>query len=102
MAKLGIHLQDGFDGDEVVVKVDGKVRLQRDGVTTRRVLGLAEHVELEVADGPLALEVAIPNRGLERTIAAEARGELHLGVSIAHGGEAELRLILRDTPFGYG
>lgn len=99
MARLGIHLQDGFTGDEVVVKVNGEERLRREDVRTKRVLGLAERVELEVDDGPLSVEVSAPNRGLEKRIELEASDEAHLGVSLTNG---EIRVISRKTRFGYG
>lgn len=99
MARLGIHLQDGFNGDVIVVKVNGEERLYREGVRTKRVLGLAEHVELDVEDGPLSVEVSVPNRGLEKCVELEASGEAHVGVSLS--GD-EIRVISRKTRFGYG
>ena len=99
MARLGVHLQDGFSGDEVVVKVNGKERLRRSAVSTRRVLGLAERAEIEVEDGPLSIEISVPNRGLEKCVEIEASGEVHLGASLAGDG---IRVITRDKPFGYG
>ena len=99
MAKLGVHLQDGFSGDEVVVKVNGEERLRRSAVSTRRVLGLAERAEIEVEDGPLSIEISVPNRGLEKRVEIEASGEIHLGASLAGDG---IRVITRDKPFGYG
>lgn len=99
MARVGIHLQDGFTGDQVVVRVNGEERLRRDDVRTRRVLGLAEHAELDVDDGPLSIEVSVPGRGLEKRLELEASGEVHVGVSLA--GD-DVRMITRKTPFGYG
>ena len=99
MARLGIHLQDGFTGDEVVVKVNGEERLHRQEVRTRRVLGLAEHVELDVADGPLTIEVSLPARGLTRHLELTAEGEVYIGISLTGG---ELRMITSKKQFGYG
>lgn len=99
MAQIGIHLQTGFDGDEVVVRINGEERLRRDGVRTRRVLGLAEHAELEVEPGLLAVEIWVPGRGLEKHLDVEAGDEIYLGISLTDG---EIRVISRKTPFGYG
>ena len=99
MARLGIHFQDGFTGDEVAVRINGEERLHRDGVRTRRVLGLAEHAELAVDDGPLAIEISVPRRGLEKRIQLEASDEIYLGVSLTGN---DLHVIIRKTPFGYG
>ena len=99
MAKLGLHLQEGFTGEEVVVRVNGEERLRREGVRTRRVLGLAEHVELDVDDGPLSIEVSVPARGLEKRIELEADDKVYVGISLSGG---DLRVITRKTAFGYG
>jgi hypothetical protein len=99
MAKLGIHLQDGFTGDEIAVRINGEERLHHDGVRTRRVLGLAEHTELAVDDGPLSIEISVPTRGLEKRIELEASDEVHLGVSLTGN---DIQVITRKTPFGYG
>lgn len=99
MAKLGLHLQEGFSGDEIAIKVNGKERMRREGVRTRRVLGLAEHVELDVEDGPLSIEISMPARGLDKRVDLEASDEVYVGISLA--GD-DLRVITRKTPFGYG
>lgn len=99
MARLGLHLQEGFAGEEVVVRVNGEERLRREGVRTRRVLGLAEHVELDVDDGPLSIEVSVPARGLEKRIELEADDEVYVGISLT--GD-DFRVITRKKPFGYG
>jgi hypothetical protein len=99
MTRLGIHLQGGFDGEEIVVKINGEERMRRAGVRTRRALGLAEHVELDAGDGPLAIEISVPTRGLEKRIELEPSHEVYLGVSLTAG---DIRVITRKTPFGYG
>jgi hypothetical protein len=100
MGKLGIHLQNGFDGDEVVVRVNGNELMRRNDVRTRRILGLAAHEEFEVGDGPLSLDVSIPGRGVEKHIELDEGGnERYVGLSLEDG---DLRVIQRSTPFGYG
>ena len=99
MTRLGLHLQEGFTGEEIVVKINGEERLRRKGVRTRRVLGLAEHVELDVAGGPLSIEVSVPARGLKKCIELEASDEVYVGISLT--GD-DLRMITRKKPFGYG
>lgn len=48
MQELLIILQDGFNGDEVAITVNGKeARYDRD-VTTRALLGMAEEVSVEL------------------------------------------------------
>jgi len=99
MAKLGIHLQNGFDDDEVVVKINGEERMHRHGVRTRRVLGLAEHTQLEVGEGPITVEVSVPNRGMEQVVEVQPGEEMNLGVSITADG---IRALAHNRRLGYG
>jgi hypothetical protein len=99
MAKLGIHLQNGFDGDEVVVTAGGEELMRRENVSTRKMLGLAGHEEFEVAAAPLSLHVSIPGRGVDERIELEPGEERYVGLSLVDG---ELRVMKRGKPFGYG
>lgn len=99
MATLDIHLQEGFEGEEVVVRVDGEERLRRDAVRTRRALALAEHVSFDVDAGPRIVEVSIPTKSIEKRLEVEVRDRLYIGLGLA--GD-ELRVRIRDKPFGYG
>src|SRR5258706_8256545 len=64
MAQLRIDLQDGFQDDDVVVKVDGEERLRQAGVTTKKVLGLAGSVTVDVPEGQRSIELSVPSRGV--------------------------------------
>jgi hypothetical protein len=98
MAMLGIDLQEGFEGDEVVVKVNGEELFRSADVRTRRAAGLATHARFTVDDGPLSIEVSVPSRGIEKRIDVDARDRLFLGLSIT--GD-DVRVIQRSQPFGY-
>lgn len=99
MAKLGIHLQNGFDDDEVIVRAGGHQLMRRKNVSTRRMLGLAAHEEFDVSGEPLSLHVSIPGRGVEEEIELEAGEERYVGISLDGG---VLRVMTRRKPFGYG
>jgi hypothetical protein len=99
VAKLGIHLQNGFDDDEVVVTIDGEERLHRHGVRTKRLLGLAEHTQIDVADGPISVTVSVPNRGLKHVMQIEPGTERNVGISITPDG---IRTMAQNERFGYG
>jgi len=96
---LDIHLQEGFEGDEVVVRIDGEERLRRDAVQTRKALALAEHVTFEVAAGQHVVEVSIPARGIEQRIDVDVADKLYVGMGLK---DNELRVRVRDKQFGYG
>ena len=98
MASLCIALQDGFEGDPVVVKVNGKEVFKQDNVKTRRQIGKAASFELKIEDGPAKVEVSVPLKDLSETIALKVSGEVYLGVSLAEG---KIEHKLSSGPFRY-
>lgn len=76
---LRIVLTDGFDGDEVVVRVQGD-DVFHDVVRTDQRVGVARAVDPVPRDGPVRVEVELPGRGLAAT--AEA-GTAHSRVEVA-------------------
>lgn len=98
MPVLRVDLQEGFDGDEVIVRVDGH-EVRRDGVTTAEAVGYAGSVEVEVDDGTTAnVAVDVPTRGLGARTAAAVAGDVYVGASIAGG---DLALVVSAEPMGY-
>ncbi|PBC66140.1 hypothetical protein BX265_8535 [Streptomyces sp. TLI_235] len=64
MSTLRIALQEDFQGEHVVVAVDGTVVLDDPSVHTRRQIGLARSLEVPVKGNRVTVEVAI--RGGQR------------------------------------
>jgi hypothetical protein len=77
MALLHIALQEGFTGDDVVV------RAQED-VTTRLQIGYADSFEVRV-EGEVKIEVLLPLKSLSETIMLQVPPTEYLGVSINEG-----------------
>jgi hypothetical protein len=77
MALLHIALQEGFTGDDVVV------RAQED-VTTRLQIGYADSFEVRV-EGEVKIEVLLPLKNLSETIMLQVPPTEYLGVSINEG-----------------
>ena len=100
MATLQIDLQDGFVGDDVVVRIDGGEVYRKTGVRTDLRLGLADSFRAPVPSdpGPVEVEVAIPARKLVRTLEIRAHDHPHIGVSISDGC---LELRPSAVSFGY-
>lgn len=98
MSKLRVDFQEGFAADEVDIKVNGRDSFHKEGVTTRRMIGLATSSEVEVPDGPLKVEIEVPTKNLSKKILLNSPDSAHLGVSIQGG---ELKLIVSRKPFGY-
>ena len=95
MPTLTIDLQDGFAGDEVIVRLNGREVSRLTDVRTKRTLGLAKSLEVTAPDGPVTLEIEIPAKQARGT--TEVR-EPHVGVSLRG---SDVRFIANEKPFGY-
>jgi hypothetical protein len=98
MFKLRVDLQEGFTGDAVNVKVNGRDALSKNGVTTKRMLGLATSSEIEIPEGAVSIEIQVPTQKISKTISLHTSESKYLGVSIRDG---ELEHIASKKPFGY-
>ena len=99
MARLRVDFQEGFADDEVDVRVNGQESLHREGVTTKRMLGLASTSEIEVpADQPVDVEIKLPKKHLSKTISLPPSESIYLGVSVSDG---ELQFTVSPKAFGY-
>ncbi len=99
MPTLGIDLQSGFEDDEVVISVNGEQRLHREGVNTRRVLGLAGSMRIELDAGAVAIDVNMPRRAVEKHLELDLQADTYVGLSLEND---DVRVIVRDERFGYG
>jgi len=86
MPSLNLYLTDGFDNDQVVVRVDGRKVFEADGVTTRKLLGLAKQLDpVPVAGNTARLDIELPKKGLSATISADLTQGSHVPVAIENG-----------------
>ncbi|QRM56679.1 hypothetical protein [Sinorhizobium sp. BG8] len=90
MPTLTVDLQEGFEGDEVVIAVDGRELFRKQGVKTRHQIGLAERVRLEVEAKQCSLRVSLPERSLKRELSVDCAAEPTLAVSLI-GGQIDIR-----------
>jgi hypothetical protein len=95
MPILQVDLREGFDGDLVVVRVDGREAYRQDGVRTNYSVGLADRVGIEVPRGTVRVELVLPERGLSAAIAHEAIGPATLAFALSPSGELTGRHIER-------
>jgi uncharacterized cupin superfamily protein len=97
---LQVHLQEGFQNDEVVVVVDGGERLHERDVTTKLLTGMAATKVIDVAPGHHEIEVRVPTRGLQDLFSLTVGGEaIQLGLSIE--GERLTHIVKEGESFGY-
>jgi len=98
MADLRIALQDGFEGDTVVVKVNGQEVFKQENIKTKRQIGKAASFEVEVEKGSTNVEVSLPLKSLSETIAVKVSGETYLGVSVV---KEKIEHRVSSEPFRY-
>jgi hypothetical protein len=99
MFRLRVDLQEGFADDEVDLRINGREALHKQGVTTKRMLGLATSAEIEVPeDGPVTVQVEVPTKHLSKSILLSVADSPHLGISILNG---EIKFIVSRKAFGY-
>ena len=97
-AVLSVALQEGFEDDTVVARLDGAEVFRQDAVTTDVRIGLATSFEVPLGDRPATFEVEVPSRGLAERTTVGADGPLHLGISVVDGA---VRVRVSEQPFGY-
>jgi hypothetical protein len=93
---FGIHLQEGFEGDGVLIRVDGALVYQ-DAPETNPVLGLATTLGARAAGKEFALTVEVPAQHIDHTQTLNLDDGLAVGVSL-HQGEV---LVIQANGFGY-
>lgn len=98
MGQLTIALEEGFEGTHVVLHVNGVRQLDDANVTTRPQIGLARTMTVDVSDGPVQVDIELPERALARRIELEAGTGSHLGLSISDGN---LTHRISEEPFRY-
>ena len=98
LSKLHVALQEGFSGDDVTVRVNGKAVFQGRAVKTRLQIGLAHSFDVEVSDGQVELAVEIPSRSMLHREQVEVAGTTYVAVSL---GQREVELRISSEPFGY-
>jgi hypothetical protein len=98
MGHLHIALQEGFEDEAVVIRVNGKEVFNKQGVRTKLQIGRADAVDVEVEDGTATVEILLPTKDLTETVRIRVPQEPFLGVSLVAG---EIVHRVSSTPFGY-
>ena len=98
MPELQLDFQAGFSGDTVVVSINGRELLRREGISTDYSIGRADSASVEVPEGWVKLKIAVPGRGVSAAVVVDASATPHLGVSV---GAGHLEHRTSATPFEY-
>ena len=83
--QINLALQDGFDGDDVVIRVDGAEAYRGEQLTTRTQISHAADTQLEVPDEPFTLEVEVPTRGAQETFELDPQMHQNVAISLLDG-----------------
>jgi hypothetical protein len=83
--QIHLALQDGFDGDDVVLHVAGSEAYRGENVTTRTQISHAADMQLEVPDHPFTLEVDVPTRGVRESLEIDPRAHANVTLSLRDG-----------------
>jgi hypothetical protein len=98
MPVLHIDLQEGFDQDAVVVSVNDQPVFDKNAVSTRMQIGLADRAQAEVPQGVVTISVSLPKKRLSTSIPARIDGETYLGISVK---ENSITHQISTSPFRY-
>jgi hypothetical protein len=82
---INVALQDGFDGDEVLLRVDGAEAFRADGVTTRTQISHAADTQLDVPDRPFTLEVEVPTQDVRDSLRLDPHAQPNVALSLIDG-----------------
>jgi hypothetical protein len=94
---MQIHLQDGFNGESVVIRVDGREVFRDPNVASKRLTGTAGHVAVQVASGDATVEIELKNTGLKHKVHVPRADATHLTFFVDQG---KLKHAISSEPFG--
>jgi hypothetical protein len=95
---LHIDLQDGFQNDEVIVRLDGKEVFHKSGVNTDIRISRADGFEAKTTKAEALVDVEFPQKHVKGSQTFKASETPHIGISIREG-KAQIRL--SAEPFLY-
>lgn len=98
MPTLKVDLQEGFSGETVVLRLNGK-EVYRGSPKTRMQIGLADSQSFDLPAQPLTLEVVLPLSGVSKSVDVDLLQGLYVGVTLSSDGVISLHSSLE--PFGY-
>src|SRR5262249_13190925 len=96
MSTLHIALQDGFAGDDVAIRVDGREVYRKGGVRTDLRISRADGLEVEAG---ARARVEVEARGLTAATDVEPQATPHLGISLTRDGRVQMKP--SAEPFAY-
>ncbi len=87
MYPLRVDLQDGFENDAVILRVNGKEIYRKSGVRTKLQIALADSFEIQLPNDVAHVEVRVENRGQSATFDLRPSEHPYLAVSLTPKGQ---------------
>lgn len=95
---LHVDLQDGFDDEPVVVRVDGEKAYRSENVRTDYRISRADSFERPVVGKMALVEVSVPRRELSDSRRVDVTLTPYVGISVLDGA---IQWRHSPVPFGY-
>ena len=95
--RLHIELQEGFAGDEVIIRKDGRKIYHNPRVTTRLQISLADSTSIPVGTPSVMVDVELPGKGKSKSISIDGPWPVYLGISLTP--EGKIVCMLSQKPF---
>ena len=95
---LHVALQEGFDNDNVMMRLNDEPIYDSAGVTTDLRISRADAVEVPLGEGRLRLSVSLPDRDLSGSLVIQGTNTIYIGVSVQSD---TVEFTVSDRPFGY-
>lgn len=99
MAQLHIALNDGFAGDAVAIRLDGREVYNKAGVKTDLRISRADAVDADAAEGGAEIEVEVEVRGHAARTRVDPKVTPYVGVDLGPDGQPRFRQ--QAEPFAY-
>ena len=98
MTPVRIALQDGFEGDTVAIRVNGREVFKQENVKTKHQIGKAASFEVSIEEGTANVQVDLPLKNISETIAFKVSDKTYLGISVE---EDKIEHTVSSEPFRY-
>lgn len=98
MPLLHIAFQEGFTGEAVTVRINGKEAYRKEQMKTKFQLGYADAFEVNIDEGSVRVEVFLPAQRLSETFDVQVSNPTYVAVSLDQD-----RIVhhVSAQPFGY-
>ena len=97
--KISINLREGFKNDKVTIFNKQDKLFDRENVSTRTQIGLAELIEKEIPETNVNIKIIIESRGISGNKEIDLSSTPYIGISITRGNNIEWKL--SEAPFMY-